>query len=134
MIIKLRTGAWFNEIPIAGLMIFFKQSLLVSIVMLLAACTSKIITVSMSVLIYIIGHGIDIFRMLAEQGGNKIIAFLLDLASIILPDFSLYETRIMVMHEIPAQTSALLILAFYTFAAIMFYLAIGGAILKRRDL
>ncbi|KAF1081444.1 MAG: hypothetical protein GQF41_2250 [Candidatus Rifleibacterium amylolyticum] len=134
MIIKLRTGAWFNEIPVAGLIIFLKQSLLVSIVMLLAACTSKIITVSLSVLIYVIGHGLDIFRMLAEQSGNTIVAFLLDLTGIILPDFSLYETRIMVMHEIPAQTSALLILAFYTFTAIFFYLAVGGAILKRRDL
>jgi hypothetical protein len=134
MIIKLRTGAWFNEIPIAGLIIFLKQSLLVSIVMLLASCTSKIITVSISVLIYVVGHGLDIFRMLAEQGGNSIIAFLLDIAGLILPDFSLYETRIMVMHEIPAQTSALLILAFYTLTAIFFYLAIGGAILKHRDL
>lgn len=134
MIIKLRTGAWFNEIPVAGLMIFLKQSLLVSIVMLLAACTSKIITVSLSVLIYVIGHGLDIFRMLAEQSGNTIISFLLDVAGIVLPDFSLYETRIMVMHEIPAQTSALVILAFYTFAAIFFYLTIGGTVLKHRDL
>lgn len=133
-IIKLRSGAWFNEIPVAGLIIFLKQSLLVSIVMLLASCTSKIITVSLSVLIYVIGHGLDIFRMLAEQSGNTIIAFLLDVAGIILPDFSLYETRIMVMHEIPAQTSALLILVFYTFTAIFFYLAVGGAVLKRRDL
>jgi len=134
LIIRLRTDAWFTEIPIAGLMIFLKQALLVSIVMLLAACTSKIITVSLSVLIYVIGHGLNIFRMLAEQSGNSIFAFLLDLTSIILPDFSLYETRVMVMHEIPAQTSALLILAFYTLSAILFYLAIGGAVLKRRDL
>jgi len=134
LIIRLRTDAWFTEIPIAGLMIFLKQALLVSIVMLLAACTSKIITVSLSGLIYVIGHGLNIFRMLAEQSGNSIFAFLLDLTSIILPDFSLYETRVMVMHEIPAQTSALLILAFYTLSAILFYLAIGGAVLKRRDL
>ncbi|MBU1109245.1 MAG: hypothetical protein KKB51_21380 [Candidatus Riflebacteria bacterium] len=134
LIIRLRADAWFTEIPIAGLIIFLKQSLLVSIVMLLASCTSKIITVSLSVLIYVIGHGLDIFRMLAEQSGNFVFAFLLDLAAIILPDFSLYETRIMIMHEIPAQTSALLILAFYTFSAIIFYLAIGGAVLKRRDL
>lgn len=132
--IRLRADAWFTEIPVAGLMIFLKQSLLVSIVMLLAACTSKIITVSLSVLIYVVGHGLDVFRMLAEQSGNFILAFLLDLAAIILPDFALYETRIMVMHELPAQTSALLILAFYTFSAILFYLAIGGAVLKRRDL
>lgn len=134
LIIKLRTGAWFNEIALAGFIIFLKQSLLVSIVMFLASCTSKIITVSLSVLIYVVGHGIDIFRMLAEQSGNVIIALLLDVAGIILPDFSLYETRIMVMHEIPAQTSAVLILTFYTLTAILFYLAIGGAVLKRRDL
>ncbi|EKD80927.1 MAG: hypothetical protein ACD_39C02090G0007, partial [uncultured bacterium] len=133
-LIRLRTGAWFNEILIAGLMIFLKQSLLVSIVMLLAACTSKIITVSLSVLVYVAGHGLDIFRMLAEQSGNTVLALLLDLTAVVLPDFALFETRIMVMHEIPAQTSALLILTFYTFTAVLFYLAIGAAVLKRRDL
>jgi len=102
--------------------------------MMLAACSTKIITVSLSVLFYVIGHGLDIFRMLAERKGNLLLAWLSDIFIFILPDFSLYETRVMVMHEIPARGSALLLLGLYTMAAVFFYLSLGGAALNRRDL
>jgi len=125
---------WLPEIPVAMFMILLKQLLLVSIVMMLAAFSTKIITVSLSVLIYVIGHGLDIFRMLAERKGSQFLAWLADFFIFVLPDFSLYETRVMVMHEIPARGTALDLLALYTSAAIFFYLSMGGAALERRDL
>ena len=133
-ILKIRTSAWFLEVPVAVFIIFLKQALLVSIVMFLAACSTKIVTVSLSVLIYVLGHGLDIFRMLVDKNGNYFAAHVLDLIAFLLPDFSLFETRIMVMQEIPARGSAIFLLTLYTFSAILFYLSAGGAILRRRDL
>jgi len=133
-ILRMQAGVWLFEIPVAMFMVFLKQLLLVSVVMMLAACSTKIITVSLSVLFYVIGHGLDIFRMLAERKGNLLLAWLSDIFIFILPDFSLYETRVMVMHEIPARGSALLLLGLYTMAAVFFYLSLGGAALNRRDL
>ena len=115
-------------------LVFLKQLLLVSIVMMLAACSTKIITVSLSVLIYVVGHGLDIFRMLAERRGNTILTAIADFCIFVMPDFSLYETRIMVMHEIPARSSAIVLLTVYTMAAVFFYLSLGSAALSRRDL
>ncbi|EKD82220.1 MAG: hypothetical protein ACD_39C01418G0001, partial [uncultured bacterium] len=134
VILRIQAGAWFVEVPVAMFMVFLKQLLLVSIVMMLAACSTKIVTVSLSVLIYVIGHGLDIFRMLAERKGNMFLASLTDFFIFVMPDFSLYETRVMVMHEIPARGSALALLALYTAAAVFFYLSLGGAALDRRDL
>ncbi|MBU1108905.1 MAG: hypothetical protein KKB51_19665 [Candidatus Riflebacteria bacterium] len=134
VILRMRAGVWFPEVPVAMLMIYLKQLLLVSIVMMLAAFSTKIITVSLSVLIYVIGHGLDIFRMLAERKGSWLLGWLADFFIFVLPDFSLYETRVMVMNEIPARGTAMVLLALYTFAAIFFYLSLGGAALEHRDL
>jgi ABC-type transport system involved in multi-copper enzyme maturation permease subunit len=133
-ILKIRTGVWFSEVPVAVLMIYLKQLLLVSIVMMLAACSTRIVTVSLGILIYVVGHGLDIFSMLAYRQENKILTWILDIIAFVLPDFSVYETRVMVMHELPARGDALLLLCLYTFAAVFFYLSIGGAVLRRRDL
>ena len=134
LILRMQAGAWFAEIPVAMFLVFLKQLLLVSIVMMLAACSTKIITVSLSVLIYVVGHGLDIFRMLAERRGNTILTAIADFCIFVMPDFSLYETRIMVMHEIPARSSAIVLLTVYTMAAVFFYLSLGSAALSRRDL
>lgn len=134
VILRMQAGAWFFEVPVAMFIMFLKQLLLVSIVMMLAACSTKIVTVSLSVLIYVVGHGLDIFRMLAERKGSSLLAGLADFFIFVLPDFSLYETRVMVMHELPARGSALALLALYTIAAVFFYLSLGGAALDRRDL
>lgn len=134
IVLRVSHGAWFYEIATGGLILFMKQALLVSTILLLAVFSTKIVVVSLGVLLYVLGHGIDIFRMMLDRKQDSVFPVLLDIVSLVLPDFSLYETRFLVMSEIPAQGQALMLLFLYTLCISFFYLSLSGYILSRRDL
>ena len=133
LLLRWHDGAWFWEILVGAGVVWLKQCVLVSIVLLLATCTTKIVVVSLSVLIYVLGHGLDIFRMLIERKSFEVLGWFLEVVSVLLPDFGVFELQTLIVHEIPIQLSALLLVAFYSLTAVLFYLTVGGVILSRRD-
>ncbi|MFZ4773732.1 MAG: hypothetical protein ACOYM3_00120 [Terrimicrobiaceae bacterium] len=129
-----RTGVWYDEIMLGVFVLFLKQCVLLAVILMLATFTSKIVIMSLGILLYSLGHTYDLIRMLAEKQSNTILSRLIEFFAFFLPDFSLYEIRVNIVHELPFQTSSLVILTVYTSALCMFYLALGGNILSRRDL
>ena len=134
VLLRIHDGAWFWEIPLGAFVVFLKQTVLVSIILFLATFTTKIVIISLSVLVYVLGHSLDIFRMLAEKKGSLFLGYLVEGFAFFIPDFSLYELRVMVVHEVPIQSSAVLLLSVYSLGLSLFFLSIGGKILPRRDL
>ncbi|MBI3039849.1 hypothetical protein HYY75_12520 [bacterium] len=105
-----------------------------SFILFLSTVSSKIVVMSLGSLFYVMGHCFDILRMLFDKKGSFFYLCLLEAIAFVLPDFSLYELRTMVVHEIPFQFSALLLLTAYSLALSSVYLAFGGKLLARRDL
>jgi len=134
LLLYSQTGLWYDELAVGIFVLFLKQCVLLSVILTLATFTSKIVIMSLGILIYSLGHTYDIFRMLAEKQSNTLLSWFIECVAFFLPDFSLYEIRINIVHELPFQASSLAILAVYTCALCMFYLALGGNILSRRDL
>jgi len=134
LLLYSQAGIWYDELAIGIFVLFLKQCVLLSVILTLATFTSKIVIMSLGILIYGLGHTYDLFRMLADKQSNTIFSWLIECVAFFLPDFSLYEIRINIVHELPFQTSSLLVLTVYTCALCMFYLALGGNILSRRDL
>lgn len=129
-----RTGLWYGETVVGVFVLFLKQCVLLAAILMLATFTSKIVIMSLGILFYAVGHTYDLLRMLADKQHNFFLQSVLEIIAFVLPDFSLYEIRLNIVHELPFQTSSLAILAIYTAALCFFYLAVGGTILARRDL
>lgn len=134
LFLRLYFGAWFTELPVGVFVIFLKQTLLVSVILLLSSCTSKIIVLSIGTLSYVVGHFFDVLRMWAERKGSGLLAMGVEAFAFLLPDFSLFEPRIGVVHEIQISLEPFLFLCFYSCVLSAFYLMLGGTILSRRDL
>ena len=134
LLLYSKAGIWYYELAVGIFVLFLKQCVLLSVILMLATFTSKIVIMSLGILIYALGHTYDLFRMLAEKQSNTIFSWFIEFIAFFLPDFSLYEIRINIVHELPFQASSLAILAGYTGALCLFYLALGGNILSRRDL
>ncbi|OIP26681.1 hypothetical protein AUK22_06425 [bacterium CG2_30_54_10] len=134
VMMRVHEGTWFWEVPVGAFVIFLKQCVLVSLVLFLTTFATKIVVISLSVLLYVLGHTLEIFRMLADRKGVALLSYFGEAIALVIPDFSLYEMKIVVVHEIPIPLPALLFLALYSSAVALFYLAAGGTVLGRRDL
>ncbi len=127
--------AWFWEVPLGAFVIFLKQCVLVAVMLLLTTFATRLVVISLSVLTYVLGHTLDLFRHLADRRGLGVVAgWVGEAFALLLPDFSLFELKMAVVHEFPVQGTAVALLALYTLCVSLFYLAVGGAILARRDL
>lgn len=126
--------AWFWEVPLGAFVVWLKQCVLVAVVLFLTTFATKIVVISLSVLTYVLGHILDIFRMLLDRKGSPVLGWLGEAAMAVVPDFSLFELKVAVIHEFPIQASAVGFLALYSLCVALFFLAAGGTILARRDL
>ena len=133
-LLRWHDGVWFVEIFVGAAVLWLKQCVLVSIVLLLATFTTKIVVASLSVLIYVLGHGIDLLRMLVERKNTAFLGWLLELFGVLIPDFGVYELQTLIVHEVPMQATALLLVCAYSLLATLFYLTFAGVLLARRDL
>jgi ABC-type transport system involved in multi-copper enzyme maturation permease subunit len=127
-------GAWFWELPVGAFIIFLKQAVLIAVILFLSTWLSKIVILSLGTLIYVLGHFIDVFRMWADRKGNALLSMVIEGVAFVLPDFSLFEPRISVVHEIQISLEPFLFVTVYATFISLFYLGIGGWILSRRDL
>lgn len=132
--LRLTFGRWFPELLLGGLVVTLKQSLLVAMTLPLAAVTSKIVVLSVGTLLYVGGHLFDVFRLWAEREFGVIGSTILELAALVVPDFSLFEARLLVVHELPAQAVPLALVAAYTVVLSLVYLGLAGRLLAGRDL
>jgi len=134
ILLRINTSAWFWEILLGSMVVYLKQALLISIVLMLTTFLSKIVVISIASLIYVLGHCFDILRMLADKKSGAFIGRVVEFIAFFTPDFSLFELRLAVVHEIPIKAEALAMLGVYSLTAIAFFLGVGGIILSKRDL
>lgn len=134
LLLRWHDGTWFWEVPIGAFVVFLKQSVLVSLILLLGIITTRIVVLSVTVLVYVLGHGLDIGRMLVDRHQVPALSWLLEGIALILPDFTLFEMRLTVIHDAPVQAGAVGLLAAYTALICLFYLSAGAFLLNRRDL
>lgn len=134
LLLRWHNGAWFWEIPLGSFLLLLKQSVLVSIILMLAIVTTRIVVMSSAVIFYVLGHSQDIARMLLNRKQIPLLNWLLEAATMLIPDFSLYEIRLTVVHDISVHLGALGFLTFYTTMACLLYLTFGSWLLTRRDL
>lgn len=132
--LRLHEGVWFWEVPLGAAVVLLKQCVLVSVVLFLTTFATKIVVISLSVLVYVLGHTLEIFRMLADRKGVALLTWFGEAAALAIPDFSLFEMKIVVVHDFPLRLSAVGFLALYTACISLFYLMAGGTVLARRDL
>ncbi len=132
--LRVGFGRWFPEVLLGALVIWMKQCVLAALVILLAAAASKIVVLSLGTLLYVVGHLFDVMRLWTERQGGGLAAIGLELVAFVLPDFSLFETRLLVVHELPVSITPLAMIAAYSFVLILVYIGLGGRLLARRDL
>ncbi len=132
LLLRLQTSTWFWEIALGSFVILLKQCVLLSFVLFLSSFASKIIVISLGALFFVLGHCFDLARMIFEKKGSFMLTLLTEVAAFFLPDFSLYELRLRVVHEMPIQAEAVGLL--FCYSVVVFYLALGGRILRKRDL
>lgn len=134
LLLRWHDGAWFWELPVGAFVVFLKQSVLVALILLLGIITTRIVVLSLTVLVYVLGHSLDISRMLLDRHQVPILSWLLEGIALVLPDFTLFEMRLAVIHDAPIQAGAVGLLTAYTALICLFYLAAGAFLLNRRDL
>ncbi|HOT29815.1 MAG TPA: hypothetical protein PLU72_16680 [Candidatus Ozemobacteraceae bacterium] len=134
LLLRWHDGAWFWEVPVGSLVLFLKQSVVVAVILLLAIVTTRIVVLSLTVLVYVLGHGLDVGRMLLDKHQVPALSWLLEAVALVLPDFTLFEMRMAVVHDAPIQAGAVALLSAYTALLCLFYLAAGAFLLSRRDL
>jgi ABC-type transport system involved in multi-copper enzyme maturation permease subunit len=134
LFLRLYFQHWFWELPLGGVIVFLKQTLLVAVILLLCTFSSKIVVLSLGTLVYVLGHFFDVFRMWAVRKANVLLQFAVEGLAFLFPDFSLFEPRISVVHDLPIAAGPLLTLAGYTLLLSLFYLIIGARLLDSRDL
>ncbi|MBF0499890.1 MAG: hypothetical protein HQM09_07145 [Candidatus Riflebacteria bacterium] len=133
-LLKFHDNAWFWEILPGAFVVFLKQCCLLSIIMMLATWTTKIVVISCGTMIYVVGHSFEIMRMLAEKNGSFPARIITEGLAFLIPNFSLFEMRVLVVHEIPLRAEAVGLLFLYSVFVVAFFLSLGGWSLSRRDL
>lgn len=134
LILRIYSSYWFFEL-VSGMSVYFlKQALLTSMIMLLVTFASRIVVMSLGVFFYAIGHSYDFIRMFVESKENPHLAFLFEVVVFFFPDFSLFEPRLRVVHDVPIAPQAMVLVALYALFFSLFYLGLGGKLLSRKDL
>jgi len=134
LILRIYSSYWFFEL-VSGMSVYFlKQALLTSMIMLLVTFASRIVVMSLGVFFYAIGHSYDFIRMFVESKENPHLAFLFEVVVFFFPDFSLFEPRLRVVHDVPIAPQAMALVALYALFFSLFYLGLGGKLLSRKDL
>ncbi|MBF0407828.1 MAG: hypothetical protein HQM10_10765 [Candidatus Riflebacteria bacterium] len=134
VLLKFYSSYWFLELISAMAIYLLKQSLLTSMIVLFATFTSRIVVTSLGIFFYAIGHSYDFIRMFFESRENPTLMFLFEAVVFFFPDFSLFEPRLRVVHDIPIAPQAMLLVLLYSVFFSLFYLGVGGKILSRKDL
>jgi len=134
IILKIYSNYWFFEL-ISGMSVYFlKQALLASMIMLLVTFASRIVVMSLGVFFYAIGHSYDFIRMFIESKESPALAFMFEAIVFFFPDFSLFEPRLRVVHDVPIAPQAMILVVLYSLFFSLFYLGLGGKLLSRKDL
>jgi len=128
------SGFCFWELFSGAFIYLIKQFLLTSMILMFATFTSRIVVMSLGIFFYSLGHSFDFIRMFFESSQNPVLMFLFEVFAFFFPDFSLFEPRLRVVHDVPIPPQAMVLVILYSLFFSLFYLGIGGKILSRRDL
>ncbi|MBF0544632.1 MAG: hypothetical protein HQM08_09370 [Candidatus Riflebacteria bacterium] len=132
--LRMYGEGWFWEVFSGGFVLFMKHCVWLSMILFFVTFTSKIVALSLGILFYALGHVLDVLRMLIEKNESGFLSWICEVISLLIPDFSLFEANLTVVHEMNFQFPVFLFLFLYSIAVSTFFLAAAGKILTRRDL
>lgn len=132
--LRLMFGTWFSEFPAGVFLILLAQSMFAAPLLFLATTSSRLLTLSFGTLIFIGGHFTDPLRTWATRSGNAAFMGFADALGLLLPNFSLFASRMTAVFGAPITPGDLAVLTIYAAAISLFYLALAGFFLARRDL
>lgn len=133
-VLKFTKGIWFWEFYPSALLISLQFLIMTSVLTFFASFLSKSSALSFGMLIYIVGHiSSSIFLSLQNAFGN-FYAELFKIVSIILPDFTIFAIREVMIHDYRISSIALVSMILYSLFTSGFYLILSTLIINKHDL
>ncbi len=134
LLLRIHDGAWFWEILSGAVAVFLKYVVFSATLLFFATFGTRIVLLSLGILVFALGHGVGFLRDGFESVGSPVLSFLFESAAFFLPDFTVFEFRLAVVHEVSIQAAAFAWIGIYALCVSLFFLVLGGFVLERRDL
>ena len=121
-------GIWFWEIFYGALLVFWKFSIIAAVLIFFATLCSRLMAISLTLLVVILAASQEFLRAIFTQ------SFLLDFCTFLLPDFHIFASRAVTVHDLNFSFGALAMLFVHALSISAFYLILASFALENRDL
>ncbi len=134
LFLRITRGIWFWEVFPGAFLLFLKYSLLAAFVLFCSCFSTRLIALSLSLVVFFMGHGLDSMRTWIESNANRSFQIVVDIFLLFVPDFAMFDSRLVMVQDSGFSVEGLFLLMGYTICLSSFFLFFGSQLLKGRDL